>query len=113
MQKMTKLEVLYVQKSKKFGELCAVAARELGYGELSALSLEDRIRVEDEVKQYVEKWEETVKTSPTIPPMTPLRRFLAEYCDTCERILDEEEIELGLWAYKRRPQGLRRRQASF
>jgi hypothetical protein len=112
---MTKLEVLYVQKSAKFGELCAVAARELGYGELSALSPEDRIRVEDEVKQFAEKWEETVemKTSPTIRPMTPLRRLLAEYCDTCERILDEEEIELGLWAYKRRPQGLRRRHASF
>jgi hypothetical protein len=39
----------------------AIAARELGYGELSTLSVEDRIRVEDEAKQYVEQWEETVE----------------------------------------------------
>ena len=39
---MTKLELLYAQKSEKFGEVCAVAARELGYGELSTLSVEDR-----------------------------------------------------------------------
>jgi len=112
---MTKLELLYVQKSEKFDQLCAVAARELGYGELSALSVEDRIRVEDEAKRYVEQWEETVEmnTSPAIRPMTPLRHLLAEYHDACERILDEQEIEVGLWAYKKRPQGLRRRLASF
>ena len=46
---------------KQFGELCAVAARELGYGELSTLSVEDRIRVEGEAKLYVEQWEETVE----------------------------------------------------
>ena len=58
---MTKLELLYAQKSEKFGEVCAAAARELGYGELSTLSVEDRIRVEDEAKLYVEQWEETVE----------------------------------------------------
>jgi hypothetical protein len=112
---MTKLELLYAQKSEKFDQLCAVAARELGYGELSALSVQDRIRVEDEAKQLAEQWEEMVevKTSPTIRPITPLRHLLAEHHDTCERILDEQEIEVGLWAYKKRPQGLRRRQASF
>jgi hypothetical protein len=112
---MTKLELLYAQKSEKFDQLCAVAARELGYGELSALSVEDRIRVEDEAKQLAEQWEEMVemRTSPTIRPITPLRHLLAEYHDTCERILDEQEIEVGLRAYKKRPQGLRRRQASF
>ena len=112
---MTKLELLCAQRSEKFDQLCAVAARELGYGELSALSVEDRIRVEDEAKQYVEQWEETVemKTTPTTCPMTPLRHLLAEYHDTCERILDEQEIEVGLWAFKKRPQGLRRRRASF
>jgi hypothetical protein len=69
---MTKLEPLYAQKSEKFGQVCAVAARELGYGEVSTLSVEDRIRVEDEAKQYVEQWEETVemKTNFTIRPIT-------------------------------------------
>ena len=103
---MTKLELLYAQKSEKFGELCAVAARELGYGELSTLSAEDRIRVEDEATQYVEQWEETVemRTNFTIRPVTPLRHLLAEYHDICERILDEHEIDARLWAYRKRAQ---------
>ena len=111
---MTKLELVYAQKSEKFGQVCAVAARELGYGEVSTLSVEDRIRVEDEAKQYVEQWEETVemKTNFTIRPITPLRRLLAEYHDICERILDEHEIDAGLWAYRKRIQK-RRRPASL
>lgn len=111
---MTKLELLYAQKSKKFDQLCGFAARELGYGEFSTLSVEDRIRVEDEAKQYVEQWEETVemRTSPTIRPITPLRRLLAEYQDICERILDEHELDAGLWAYRKRAEK-RRRPASL
>ncbi|MGA7371887.1 MAG: hypothetical protein WBW37_04590 [Methyloceanibacter sp.] len=111
---MTKLELLYTQKSAKFAQVCALAARELGYGELSTLSVEERIRVEDEAKQYVEQWEETVemKTSFAIRPITPLRRLLAEYHDICERILDEQEIDVGLWAYRKRVQK-RRRPASL
>ena len=93
---MTKLELLYAQKSEKFGEVCAVAARELGYGDLSTLSVEDRIRVEDEAKQYVEQWEETVEF--TIRPVTQLRHLLAGYHDICERILDEHEIVAGVMA---------------
>ena len=65
---MTKLELLYAQKSEKFGQVCALAARELGYGELSTLSVDDRIRAEDQAKQYVEQWEEMgeMKTNFTI-----------------------------------------------
>ena len=107
---MTKLELLYAQKSKKLEQLCAVAARELGYGELSTLSVTDRMRVDDQVEQYVEHWEETVemRTSPTIRPITPLRRLLAEYQDICERILDEHDIDAGLWAYRKDIQKRRR-----
>ncbi|MGH6824757.1 hypothetical protein [Methyloceanibacter sp.] len=111
---MTKLELLYAQKSKKFDQLRAVAARELGFGELSALSVEDRLRVDDQVEQYVEQWEETVemRTSLNLRPITPLRRLLAEYQDICERILDEHEIDAGLWAY-RKGREKRRRPASL
>jgi hypothetical protein len=110
---MTKLELLYAQKAEKFGQLCAIAARELGYGELSALSVEDRIRVEDEAKQYVAQWEETVeiKTDFTIRPFS-LRRLLAEYHDICERLLDEHEIVACLLAHRKRAQK-RRRPASL
>ena len=102
---MTKLELLYAQKSKKFDQLRILAAREFGYGEFTNLSTEDRIRVEDEATQYVEQWEETVemKTNFTIGPISPLRRLLAEYHDICERILHEHEIDARLWAYRKEP----------
>lgn len=105
---MTKLELLYAEKAKKFDGICALVARESGYGKLSTMNGEGRNQVEDEAQQYIEQWEETVemRTSPTIRPMTPLRRLLSQYHDICERILDEHEIEEGLWAYKR---GTRRR----
>jgi len=111
---MTKLKMLYAQKAKKFDEICALVARELGYGELPTMSDEDRNQVEDEAEQYVKQWEETVemRTSPTIRPITPLRRLLSKYHDICERILDEHEIEVGLWAYRRGPRR-RRQPASF
>jgi hypothetical protein len=108
---MTKLELLYAQKAKKLDQLCAVAARELDFGELSTLSAEDRMRVDDQVEQYVEQWEETVEMRAgfTIRPITPLRRLLAEYQNICERILDEHEIDAGLWAYRKRAEKRRRR----
>ena len=107
---MTKLELLYAQKSNKLDQLRAVAARELGLGDTSTLSVEDRLRVDDQVEQYVEQWEETVEMRPgfSIRPITPLRRLLAEYQDICERILDEHEIDAGLWAYRKRAQKRRR-----
>jgi hypothetical protein len=111
---MTKLELLYAEKIKKFDEICALVARELGYGELSTMNGEGRNRVVDEAEKYVEQWEETVemRTIPTIRPITPLRRLLSTYHDICERLLDEHEIEEGLWALRR---GTRRRHppASF
>ena len=112
---MTKLDMLYAQRAEKFAALCALVARDLGYDELQDLSEEDRNHIVGEAKHYVALWGETLemKTSPTIRLMTPLRRLLAEYHDTCEKILDEEEIEVGLWAYKKRTQGPRRRSASF
>jgi hypothetical protein len=102
-RRMTKLELLYAQKSKKFGELCALVAQELGYSELWTSSSESRARVEGEAKQLVEHWEETVemRTSPTIRPTTTLRRLLGEHHDVCERILDEQEMDAGLWAYRK------------
>ena len=112
---MTKLDMLNAQRAEKFTALCALVAHDLGYGELPDLSEADRNHIEGEAKHYVELWGETIemKTSLAIRPMTPLGRLLAEYFDTCERILDEQEIEAGLWAYKKRPQGPRQRSSSF
>ena len=111
---MTKLDMLNAQRAEKLAALCVLVARDLGYGELQYLSEEDRNHIEGEAKHYVELWGETLEMkSPTIRPITPLRHLLAEYHETCEKILDEQEIEIGLWAYKKRTQGPRRRSASF
>ena len=112
---MAKLDMLNAQRAEKFAALCALVARDLGYGELQHLSEEDRNHIEGEAKHYAELWGKSfeMKIGPTFRLMTPFRRLLAEYHDTCEKILDEEEIEVGLWAYKKRTQGPRRRSASF
>ena len=76
---MTKLDQLYAEKGKKFDEICALLARELGYGEFATISAEDRKQVELEVEQHVKEWEETTefRTRANIRPITPLRRLLS------------------------------------
>jgi hypothetical protein len=111
---MTKRELLHVEKNKKFDEICALIARELGYAEPSKMSVAERCYVEREAEYHVKQWEETVemRTPAVLRPATPLRRLLNQYYDLCERILDEHDIEIGLWAYKYK-KGLRRRQVSL
>jgi hypothetical protein len=105
---MTKRELLHVEKNKKFDEICALLARELGYSELGTMSAAMRGYVEREAEYHVKQWEETVemRTPAYMRPITPLTRLLNQYNDICERILDEHDIEIGLWAYKK---GLQRR----
>jgi hypothetical protein len=100
---MTKLDQLYVEKSKKFAEICELVACELGYREIATINPEDRQHVEREAEQQVIEWEETteLRTRSNIRPITPSRHLFSEYQNICERILDEHEIEIGLWAYKR------------
>jgi hypothetical protein len=54
-----------------------------------------------------------MRTSPTIRPITTLRRRLAEHHDICERILDEQEMDAGLWAHRKRAEKRQARRASF
>ena len=110
---MTKLDMLNAERAEKFAALCALVARDLGYGELPDVSEAARNHIENEAKHYVELWEKIVEMKTSIRLITPLRRLLAEYHDICERILDQQEIEVGLWAYKKRTQGPRRRSASL
>ena len=111
---MTKRELLHVEKNKKFDEICALIARELGYCEPSKMSAVQRSIIEREAEHHVKQWEETVemRTPAFLRPATPLRRLLNQYHDLCERILDEHDIEIGLWAYKYK-KGLRRRPVSL
>lgn len=109
---MTKLDQLNVEKAKKFAEICALLAHELGYGDFAGIDAQHRKHVVQEAEQQVREWEETTefRTRPDIRPGTPLRRLLSEHQRICEGILDEQDIEIGLWAYKKRTQ---RRRASL
>src|ERR1044072_1097739 len=77
---MTKLDQLHLEKSKKFAEICALVACELGYGELAAIKSEARHHVEREAALRITEWEETteLRTRADIRPITPLRRLLSE-----------------------------------
>ena len=100
---MYKLDQLYAEKAKKFAEICALLARELGLGEFAKLGVEDRHQIDLAADQHLKEWDETTefRTRANIRPITPLRRLLSQHQQICERILDEEEIEVGLWAQKR------------
>ena len=101
---MTKLDQLNAEKGRKFDEICALLARELGYGDFTRIDPEGRKYVEHHAKQQVDDWEETteLRLRPGIRPNSPLRRLLNQYRHICERILDEQDLEIGLWAYKKR-----------
>jgi len=58
---MTKLDQLHLEKSKKFAEICALVACELGYGELATIESEARHHVEREAEQQITEWEETTE----------------------------------------------------
>jgi hypothetical protein len=108
---MTKLDQLYAEQRRTFDQICALLARELSLGEFATASAEDRNRVELEAEQRVKEWEETTefRTRANIRPLTPLRRLLSQHQLICETILDQQEIEVVVLAYKKRA----RRPASF
>ena len=58
---MYKLDQLYAEKEKKFAEICALLARELGFGEIAKLGAEDRNRVGLEAEQHLKEWDETTE----------------------------------------------------
>src|SRR4029078_3906802 len=71
---MTKLDQLHLEKSKKFAEICALVACELGYGELAT--------IESEARHHVEREAENTKsrlvfgrTSDVLGGSLDLRRF--------------------------------------
>jgi hypothetical protein len=110
---MTKLDQLNAERHRKFTEICALLAHDLGYGDFAAMDLKHRKLIEREAEHHVSEWEETteLRTRAHIRPNTPLRRLLSEHQRICERILDEQDIEIGIWAYKKR--GTRRRTVSL
>ena len=110
---MTKLDHLNAERHRKFAEICALLAQELGYGDFAAIDPKLRKQIEREAEQQLSEWEETteLRTRKDIRPNTAMRRLLSEHQRICERILDEQDIEVGIWAYKKR--GTRRRTISL
>ena len=54
---MTKLDQLHLEKSKKFADICALVACELGYGELATIKSEARHHVEREAERRIKSSE--------------------------------------------------------
>jgi hypothetical protein len=103
---MTKLEQLHIEKGKRFAEICAAVADELGY-DFARIDPEDRKYVERQAEQQVSDWEET--TEFRLRPIRPSTRSAASEPVPAylRRILDEQDIEIGLWAYKKRKRARR------
>src|SRR5262249_48836610 len=110
---MTKLDQLNAERQRKFAEICTLLARQLGYGDFARIDLSYRKHIEREAEYQLSEWEETteLRTRAHIRPNTPLRRLLSDHQRICERILDEQDIEVGIWVYKKR--GTRRRTLSL
>ena len=92
LKRYTRLRELYNQKQSKFSEISALLARQIGYGELTNMSSQQRERLENETQSCVDHWEETVELDhPFKDPTTPLQCLLREHHDICELILDEQD----------------------
>jgi len=72
------------RRAEKFEEIVRLLSNELG----------SDVDAEQEAKEAIEQWEETVEMedAPT-SPATPLQSLLREYHDICEEILDIEVEE--------------------
>lgn len=84
---MYKLDQLYAEKAKKFAEICALLARELGLGEFAKLGVEDRHQIDLAADQHLKEWDETTefRTRANIRPITPLRRLLSQHQQICDK----------------------------
>ena len=101
---MTKLDQLYAEKRKKFDEICALLARELGYGEFATISAEDRKQVELQVEQHVKEMgrdDGIPNSSQHQTHHAPTTSVELASVHMRENPSDEQEIEVGIWAYKR------------
>jgi hypothetical protein len=90
---MTTLQTLYQQKDAKFTEICVLYASDVGHGEFSALSNDDRARIREDVEELiVDVYEEAEHDGLHVEsPKTPLQRLLREHHDICEQILDKQD----------------------
>jgi hypothetical protein len=61
---MTKLNLLYTEKARKFDDICTLVAGEFDYSEFSKMDSELRKKIEDAAEQYIKLWEETFEVQP-------------------------------------------------
>lgn len=78
---MTKLDHLYAEKGKKFDEICAFLARELGYGDFAGIDPEDRKYLEYEAEQQVSEWKRPLNSA-RVPTYVRARRCGVSWAST-------------------------------
>src|SRR6516164_285005 len=79
----------------KFREIADLIAVNLGYGSFDALGAQEKLVVELETREAIERWEEIAEMMmPSVEPKNSLQKLLREHHDIGEMILnirDEEE----------------------
>ena len=74
---MTKLDQLYAEKGKKFDEICALLARELGFGEFAIIGAEDRNQVELEASSRLKSGKRRLNSE--LAPTSVLSRLYDDF----------------------------------
>jgi hypothetical protein len=81
---------LHRQRDAKMDEIVALIASQLGHGDITSLTPDQREAIEAEEAE--ERWmEEAEMADPPVEPTTPLQRLLREHHDLGEMILDIED----------------------
>jgi len=78
----------------KFREIADLIAVSLGYGSFDALGAEEKLAVELETREAIERWEEIAEMMmPSVEPKNSLQKLLREHHDIGEAILDIRDEE--------------------
>jgi hypothetical protein len=81
------------ERVAKLREIATLIARDLGYGSFDILADRERLDVQQEAEDAINKWEQAVELELSPPePKGPLQVLLREYHDICEAILDEDDM---------------------
>jgi hypothetical protein len=85
---------LYALQAAKFQEIADLIAVSLDYGSFHGLGAEQKLAVQQETREAIERWEVAEMMMPSVEPNTSLQKLLREHHDIGEMILnirDEEE----------------------
>jgi hypothetical protein len=91
-----RLKALEAERAAQFHKMADVVAGELGLGEYSTLTPEQKERVDDRVEELIEQWNQTETLSgPHSVVRTALQTLLRQHHQTGESILEIRDARLS------------------